>query len=45
MGWMTVVVSRYDVEIHVRDPLTSRALPIPAIDVATIVCSALADQH
>jgi len=38
-GRNAVVVRRYEVLIHVKEPFTSSASPIPAIDVATIVCS------
>lgn len=39
IGCNTVVVRRYEVEIHVREPLAPRADPIAEIEVVTIVCS------
>ena len=38
-GWNTVVVSRWDVVIHVRDPVAFTPAPMLETAVATIVCS------
>ena len=39
MGWMTVVVSRYEVVIQVKDPVALTPIPMSETAVATIVCS------
>ena len=38
-GWKTVVVSRYDVVIHVSEPFALTPVPISETAVVTMVCS------
>lgn len=39
MGWMTAVVRKYEVDIHVKEDLMSSAAPMLEAEVATIVSS------